>query len=51
MRQQIRAVMRYSGPRMIIRHPMLALAHLVDTRREVCTKPADGDSGDDHAIR
>jgi hypothetical protein len=32
-REQIRAVMRYSGPRMTARHPILALAHLVDAAR------------------
>lgn len=35
MREQIRAVMRYAGPRMLWRHPVLALLHLlVDSRRE-----------------
>jgi len=29
-REQIRAVMRYAGPRMLLRHPLLAVAHLVD---------------------
>ncbi len=33
MREQMRAVMRYSGPRMTLRHPYLALAHLLDRRR------------------
>lgn len=51
MRQQIRIVMRYSGPRMTVRHPILALAHLVDSRRGVVTEPADGDSGKGQAIR
>jgi hypothetical protein len=32
MRERIRVVMRYSGPRMITRHPLLALAHLLDQR-------------------
>ncbi len=32
MRQQIRAVMRYSGPRMLTSHPILAIAHLVKGR-------------------
>ena len=31
-RERMRAVMRYAGPRMIWRHPLLALAHLVDGR-------------------
>jgi len=30
MREQIRAVMRYAGPRMLLSHPVLAVAHLVD---------------------
>lgn len=29
-REQVRVVMRYSGPRMLRRHPLLALAHLWD---------------------
>jgi hypothetical protein len=33
MRQQIRTVMRYAGPRMLYRHPVLALQHLVDGLR------------------
>ena len=34
-REQIRAVMRYAGPRMMFRHPKLAFYHLViDSRRE-----------------
>lgn len=32
MRERIRAVMRYSGPRMTLRHPYLALRHLLDRR-------------------
>ena len=34
MRQRIRAVMRYSGPRMIYRHPIMAIRHLMDGRRK-----------------
>jgi hypothetical protein len=30
MRERVREVMRYSGPRMLTRHPVLAVAHLVD---------------------
>lgn len=29
-RERITAVMRYSGPRMLTRHPILALRHLLD---------------------
>ena len=35
MREQVRAVMRYAGPRMIREHPMLAVAHLLVRRRKV----------------
>jgi hypothetical protein len=32
-RERIRAVMRYSGPRMLIHRPVLSLLHLVDRLR------------------
>lgn len=35
MRDRIRNVMRYSGPRMLLRHPILALWHLWDSRKSV----------------
>lgn len=31
MREKIRLVMRYSGPRMLFRHPVLCLLHLIGT--------------------
>jgi len=34
MREQVRAVMRYAGPRMVKEHPVLAAAHLTDGRRK-----------------
>ena len=34
MREKIKAVMRFSGPRMILYHPVLATAHLVLTIKE-----------------
>ncbi|WP_082019769.1 nitrous oxide-stimulated promoter family protein [Berryella intestinalis] len=34
MRERIRAVMRYAGPRMLLVSPIKALAHAVDTLRE-----------------
>lgn len=33
MRERIRVVMRWSGPRMMLRHPVMAVRHLVDGRR------------------
>jgi hypothetical protein len=33
MRERVREVMRYAGPRMPWRHPWLALLHLLDKRR------------------
>jgi hypothetical protein len=35
MRQRVREIMRYSGPRMLRRHPILAILHLLDGRRQV----------------
>lgn len=34
-REFAKAVMRYSGPRMMTRHPLLALLHVLDGRRKV----------------
>jgi len=33
MRQRIQTVMRYAGPRMIWRHPILAIRHLLRSRK------------------
>jgi hypothetical protein len=33
MRERIKVVMRYAGRRMLFRHPVLALFHLLDARR------------------
>lgn len=33
MREDVRQVMRYAGPRMMRRHPVLALLHILDGRR------------------
>ncbi len=37
MREQIKKVMRFSGPKMLFRHPFLAIAHLLDERRKPLT--------------
>jgi hypothetical protein len=34
MREKVREVMRYAGPRMTYRHPVLALFHLLDGMRK-----------------
>lgn len=34
MREQIRTVMRFSGPRMLLYHPILAIWHLICSLRE-----------------
>lgn len=33
-RGRIRAVMRFSGPRMLFHHPVLAVEHVLETKRE-----------------
>ncbi len=33
-REKIRNVMRFSGPRMIFHHPILAIKHVVETKKE-----------------
>jgi hypothetical protein len=34
MREQMHEVMRFSGTRMLLRHPVLAIRHLLDEKRE-----------------
>lgn len=34
MREKIREVMRFSGPRMLFVHPLMALHHVICTKRE-----------------
>ena len=34
MRQKIREVMRYSGPRMIFYHPITAIRHVIESKKE-----------------
>jgi len=34
MRDRVRRVMRYAGPRMIFKHPILAVLHMLDGRRQ-----------------
>jgi hypothetical protein len=33
MRERIKAVMRYAGPRMLYRHPLMTVQHIIDGRR------------------
>lgn len=34
MREQIRKVMRYSGPRSIFYHPILMIQHIIETKKQ-----------------
>lgn len=34
MREKIRAVMRFSGPRMIFSHPIMAVRHVMESKKE-----------------
>lgn len=34
MRERIRTVMRYAGPRMLFHHPVMAIRHMIDSQRE-----------------
>jgi hypothetical protein len=34
MREKIREIMRFSGPRMIFYHPVMAIRHLIESKRE-----------------
>jgi hypothetical protein len=45
MREQIRVVMRYAGPRMAWSHPILALLHTLDGRRDPAGPPRPAGPG------
>ncbi len=34
MREKIRRVMRWSGPRMIFHHPLMAIRHVIESKKE-----------------
>lgn len=34
MRERIRTVMRYAGPRMLFHHPVMAVRHMIESQRE-----------------
>lgn len=38
-REQVRVIMRTAGPRMLLRHPLLALGHVLDKRHIAPPKP------------
>ena len=38
-REQVRTVMRYAGPRMLVHHPLLAMRHKLRGQREVPEHP------------
>ena len=40
MREQVRVVMRWAGPRMLLRHPILGILHKLDGRRPAPLLPA-----------
>lgn len=44
-REATRVVMRYAGPRMLLRHPILAIAHLIDGKRPAQPKPRRVNAG------
>ncbi len=38
-RAQVRAAMRFAGPRMLLRHPLAAIRHLIADHRKIPDKP------------
>lgn len=49
MRDAIRVVMRYAGPRMLLRHPVLAIAHILDGKRPAPERPRRRSAGGQQA--
>ena len=33
-REQVKRVMRYAGPRLLLHHPVLAISHLIESKKE-----------------
>jgi hypothetical protein len=42
MREKVRAMMRWAGPRMLMRHPVVGILHLIDGRRPAPLLPGRG---------
>jgi hypothetical protein len=38
-REQVKVVMRYAGPRMLWRRPILTIRHMLDERRAIPDRP------------
>ena len=38
-REEVRVIMRYAGPKMVLRHPLMSLGHLLDKRHAAPAKP------------
>ena len=47
MREKIRAVMRFSGPRMLFHHPLMAIRHLIASKKEAERQNASEKKGND----
>lgn len=45
-REATRVMMRYAGPRMLWRHPWLAIAHMIDGRRPAPPRPKGAAAAD-----
>ena len=43
MRDRVRQVMRYAGPRMLLRHPILAILHRLDGRKRASDVKKEAD--------
>nr|MBQ8244013.1 nitrous oxide-stimulated promoter family protein [Oscillospiraceae bacterium] len=44
MREKIRQVMRFSGPRMMLYHPSMAIRHILETKKEQKSLKNSGNS-------
>jgi len=44
MKEKAKVVMRYAGPRLMLRHPILTFFHFLDGRRPVPDRPKKSDS-------
>lgn len=50
MREKVRVVMRYAGPRMMYRHPILTLYHLIDGKRREPIAPEGDETSEEKTL-
>ena len=51
MKQKIKEVMRYSGPRMLFHHPVLAVKHVIEEKKAKAKDKASAERGKTERVK